>query len=480
MGHWLPTLLLGVLVLAVGPGCALTPPQPPGPAPVPASPAMPAEAEARLEAARQKGWADRLDAAIADLERLLRDYPRYHEARVQLAEFLSWNGALRRAGAEAEQVLERHPDHPGALRVRADAAAWSGDFATALPMYRRLIGLDDRFEHRLAYAQALASAGLLDQAEDARSSLYPRTIERGRELRGLVERLERARRSELRIGGGRQEDSDDSRRTEIRAGASTVVGESRVGVAAESVRAFDPSRTAWAHTALGTLDLPAGPWFRLALGGGATRVHDASDDTYPVGYGLLRGQAGGLRYLGRLEHSVFDETALLLSNRIRITEAELGLTYVVLDRFWVAGNLEGVDYSDDNRSWEAELTPQVVLRLGNPGLRLGYRRTWRQFERQSGGGYFDPDRFHSDLAVLFATLFKERVRGDLEFYLGRQQVERFGVTTEDFIVGGSARLGVDLTSWLALETEVEGGNFDITTSDGFKYWLGRADLVVRY
>ena len=474
----LASLILASLLPAVS-GCATRGPEPPPPVQA-AEPAVPEEAEQRLQAARQAGWDGRLDAAIADLRRLLREYPDYRVARVQLAEFLSWNGQLRQAAGEAERVLEEDPGSTAALRVQADAAAWAGDFATALPSYRRLIELDDSFDNRLAYAQALASAGLLDQADSARRSLYPKSIERGRELRALVDRIERARQSEARIGGGRQEDSDDSERTEIRAALSTRAGDSQVGVAVESVRATDPARTAWAHTALGRLDLPAGPWFRLALGGGATRVHDGGDDTYPVGYAVLRGAVGGLRYLGRLEHAVFDETALLLSNRIRVTEAELGLRYVVLDRLWLAGNAEGIDYSDDNRSWEVELTPQVVLRLGNPGIRLGYRRTWRQFETQSGGGYFDPDRFHSDLAVLFATLFKERVRGDLEFYVGRQVVERFGQENDDFIVGGSGRLGVDLTSWLALETEVEGGNFDITTSSGFKYWLARADLVVRF
>ena len=99
------------------------------------------------------------------------------------------------------------------------------------------------------------------------------------------------------------------------------------------------------------------------------------------------------------------------------------------------------------------------------------------FDRQSGGGYFDPSHLHADYAVMFATWYEQSIRGDVELYAGQQITKRFGRRQRDNVLGVTSRLAVDVTDWLTAEMELEGGNFQLQTSDGFTYYLFTMNLI---
>jgi hypothetical protein len=253
----------------------------------------------------------------------------------------------------------------------------------------------------------------------------------------------------------------------------------RLNLLLELVETNDEQKSSDARSALLGGEARLTDWLTASAALGATEIRDDQTDGYPVGRLSARGRIDNLGYRLRLERDVFDETATLLANRIRRSELELGSGYSFSDRLRLAGNLTRTRYSDDNDSTEVEITPQVVLRLRDPGVRLGYRRSVLTFDRQSGGGYFDPDRLEADRIMLFATLYRPRVRGDIELFAGRQKFSRFGESASQFIAGGSARLDVDLGRHVVLRTEVEGGNFDLRTPEGFSYWMGTLNLVFR-
>lgn len=468
--------LLALCVLAALPVGARGALQEPGTAPVAA-----AGDEDRLNVARRHAWKGRLPEAIALLRQILDEAPGRSDARIELARYLSWSGAPREAIGEADRVLASEPDNREALRVKADAASWQGDFATSLPLYRRALAIEEDAELRAAYAHALLGAGYLREAGQIRDGFAAGSPGLPSSARAALDhRAERLAAPAGRAGASHYEDSDGSRRNEARVGGVATGGDSRVRILAEKIEAEDKLRRVDAERLTIGIGLPLSAALYLEAAGGIVRVDDHSPDTYAVG--LLRGtgRSGPVAYQARLEHSVFDETALILENRIRRTELETLIDYSLSDRLRMSARYEFADYSDDNTSHEFELTPQIVLWQGDPGVRLGYRRTHLSFDRQSGGGYFDPDRLDADRLMLFVTSFGERLRWDFELFAGRQVFERFGREGKDDIAGGSARLSVDLGRRWTLEAELEGGNFALQSAGGFRYSLLSLDLIGRF
>lgn len=437
-------------------------------------------AESAVAQARQLVANGRQREAIALLRTEIEQHPADLSARSLLARLLSWSGALNEAVWQAGQVLAVFPDHDEALRTRADASAWRGDFATALPLYRRYLEYYPSEEGWLGYGHALVSAGYLEAAARAAAAIEQQT-EPGSEL--LDRRLQRAQAPVLLIGGTRYQDSDDSTRTEIRAGVEKTLGDVGLGLLVETVDAASSGQRSEARRALLGTGARLTDWLVGSAALGVAQVSDDSpgagpdaDSSYLVGRLSSWMRSGDLGLRMRLERDLFDETAIILGNRIRRDELELQLDYAASDRIRFAGQLTRAEYSDSNASTETEFTPQVALRLQDPGIRLGYRRTELRFDQQTGSGYFDPDRVVADRLMLFATFYRPWLQGDAELFAGQQTVMRFGSRQDQFIAGGSARLEFDVSRRTTVSLEVEGGNFDLQSPTGFSYWLATVNL----
>ena len=250
-----------------------------------------------------------------------------------------------------------------------------------------------------------------------------------------------------------------------------------LAVEAEEVDVRDPRRSAEVRRVRASATWPVGDGLRLRAGVGLARIEAGTDSEHVIGYLGADGALGRLRYSVDVERDVFDETAQIVSNQIRRTEADLLASFRISDRWRFDGNLELYDFSDDNDGWRLELTPQYALRAGNPSVRVGYRRIHSAFARQSGGGYFDPDHLRGDQLVVLAAMNGERLRGDMELFVGQQVTRRFGQRQRDEVLGGSARLAYDFNPHVSLEAEVEGGNFSLLSAGGFEYFLWSVSLV---
>ncbi|MEQ6916871.1 tetratricopeptide repeat protein [Halomonas aquatica] len=420
-------------------------------------------------------------SSIASLLGELDRHPENLDTRAHLARALSWSGALLEALEQAERVLAIEPKHRQALRVRADASTWNGDFATALPDYRRYLQSYSDTDTLLAYGQALIFAGYFDQASEIASAIPTDVASAGSEVAipAFKTRFEESRLPALLLGRTHYRDNDDSSRQENRVKLEGMYGNIDLSVLVESVNADSLQKDSEARTLQLGAESRLTDWLIVNAAVGATEVSDIDSDLYAVARLSGAGRYEDLGYRLRLEREVFVETATILSNRIRRNELDLDLDYAISDRLRLEGEILQTHYSDDNVSTEVEITPQVVLRLRDPGIRLGYRRTWLKFDRQSGGGYFDPDHLGADRLMLFTTIYRPRLRGDAELFVGRQSFTRFENQLNQFVAGGSARLDVDLSPQLTLRTEVEGGNFDFRSPSGFTYWLATLNLVVR-
>ena len=431
----------------------------------------------RLRMAQHLAAVGRLDPAIDALRGILHEQPDNLDARINLARYLSWNSELLEAVSQAEVILQRDPGNRAALQVKANAASWRGDFGTALPIYRQLLYAEEDFDIRLNYTHGLVGGGQIMEARESRGLLVASNAKQEQKLVTLDKRIKRHRPPRVLAGVSRYNDSDKNDRHEYRLGAGMFVGNLDFSAEAEEVRARGRLFSVDVDRLRLAARWPALDWLSLYADIGVAVVDDADRDTYPIGYLNADGTRGQLRFRAELERDVFDETALILSNRIRKTRARVFASYQYNDRWRFDADTEYEDFSDDNDGWKVELTPQYALRVANPGLRVGYRRVQAGFDRQSLGGYFDPSRFHADQLVFFATLFGERVQGDVEIYAGRQTAERFGTRQRDDIIGGSGRLAVEINRHFRVETELEGGNFSLQSSGGFSYYLLTVNMI---
>jgi tetratricopeptide (TPR) repeat protein len=432
----------------------------------------------RRRLAQHLAWAGRLDTAIDALRGILEEDPANLEARIDLARFLSWRGLLVEAGAQADEALRRDPGNRAAREVKANAASWRGDSGTAQPLYRELLAEREQFDLRLNYTHDLLTAGRVVEARRSRAEMDAADDRQRGKIAALDTRIDRFAPPRVLAGLTRYDDSDDNTRDEYKLGGGITLGNIGISAEAERVDTEDRVRSAEVQRLRGAAAWPAGDSLRLRAGAGVARIEDGTGDDYFIGYVGADGTLGRLRFSAELAHDVLDDTALIVSNRIRRTEADLLTSFSFTDRWRMDGDLELYDFSDDNAGWKLEVTPQYVLRVGNPGLRLGYRRVQSAFDRQSGGGYFDPSALYANQLVLIGTLFGERLRGDIELYGGQQVTRRSGQRQRDEILGGSARLAYDFNRHFSLESEIEGGNFSLLSSGGFDYILWSVNLVV--
>ena len=126
-----------------------------------------------------------------------------------------------------------------------------------------------------------------------------------------------------------------------------------------------------------------------------------------------------------------------------------------------------------------EFTSEYKVIL-DPQVRIGYRFRFLDFERQSFGGYFDPDDYIANR--FFSSLYLDRdpLYVYSEFFLGHQHFHRYGALNSDFILGGSGSAGVRPTEKIYLEFYVEGGNNAAGTVTGFNYVTLGPRILVRF
>jgi hypothetical protein len=178
---------------------------------------------------------------------------------------------------------------------------------------------------------------------------------------------------------------------------------------------------------------------------------------------------------------VLTESAELIDNRIRTTIAGLQWSQQLTDRFSVQPAYSYRSFSDVNHAYEAQFTSQYLL-FFNPKLAIGHRFRYLNYDRQSGGGYFDPNDYYCNR--FFVTFYMERQKFYLfsDTFVGQQAFRRNGVATKDPVFGGAGSIGYRPFRNLLLEFSVEGGQlaFGTASSGGYTYLLLGPRIWIRF
>jgi pentatricopeptide repeat protein len=379
-----------------------------------------------------------LGASIANYRRALALQPGDPELSLDLARALSSNREFAESIAIHQGLRVARPDDARVLLGLGEALFRKGRFAEAEAVYRDMV--DRKIEPILAHlgrARILAWQGRLDLAEsyyrdvlradpgnvEARLGLarahHGQGLDRAalaqidnivvdhpsnRDAVALQKTIHEALRPRGTIDASRSSGRDDNRVD----GATTTCSfmaepQTSIRIALSTYRAELGGLEARAQVlTAGLTSRPLRPLtFHARLG--AARQEDSSGGgrVVAVGGGSLGWQVGPrLALLGSGSREAMLDTAPLIDRGLRIDQAEVRLEYLFRPAWQLAGRSGYAVYSDGNARRSAGASLQARLPRAHPWVAATLDASYRAFDDDRDGGYFDPLRFDSELLTV--------------------------------------------------------------------------------
>lgn len=434
----------------------------------------------RLMMARYLSWSDRIDEAIGELRMILAEDPDNVDARLHLARCLAWKGRLQESLEEADMVLAASPGNRDALLVKANTLKWAGYRNAAVSIYKDLLEREEDFDTRLGLSQAYLSAGFLRGAREGAERLKPVYPYQDTEAGNLRADIHRATSPAADASSSYYDDSDDNRLYRYSMSTAFWAGNWKIDLGLRHTEARDSSRDARDE------DLSLNAYSRvtekIGLGGGIGWNQTGNGDSSTFLEGRLQADAdlGQGSFGMSAAREIFAETAQLIENRIRITSLSSVFQYPLPLRFLLRLSHSYKDYSDENHSndWQGFLIHTFDGK--NPVIAMGYRLRFLDFHRETGSGYFDPSDFLSHQIGFTFSMEHAQWYFYLEPFFGHQSFKHQGSEHNDWIWGGSGKVGTRLSEKMSLEASGEGGNYAAGTAAGFNYYMVGLRLRVAF
>jgi tetratricopeptide (TPR) repeat protein len=433
----------------------------------------------RVRMAIYLSWADRLKESRDELDRVLTQDPKNIAARSHLARVLSWSGDLSEAVAQADLVLKDQPEHKDALLVKADALQWQGRYVEAIPIYQKLVAQDGDFDARVGLSRSLMAVGNRTAALENRNSLQAGNARQKRDLAKLIDALDQEIRPTVEARYNYYRDSDQNRLNRYALAGNFWSDNYKFGINFRHTDANDPTRDNRAEDLLFKIYSRLTDQFAAGAGIGFTQLADRHTSDFLVGHirfdgKLFAGTAGVT-----VTREVLSDTAELIENRIRMTNVGLYISQPLTERFSVYGGYNYKSFSDGNHANDLQLTTQYAIYLA-PKIMIGHRFRLLDFHEQSGSGFFDPNNYIANRVFTSVYYESKLLYTYLEGYVGYQTFRRNQVATDSFIHGGAGSVGIKPIANLAIEVNVEGGNFAAGSTAGFTYFIVGPRVLYRF
>jgi len=433
----------------------------------------------RVQIAIYLSWADRLSESADELRQILVKDPKSVPARTHLARVLSWSGDLNEAIREADLVLADRPDHKDALLVKADSLQWQGRFRDAIPIYEKILAREDDFDARAGLTRCRLALGNRTAALENFKALKPTNARQRRELAKLNDAIDQETRPTIETRYNYYHDSDKNRLNRYLLGGSFWLDNQKYGISYRHTDADDPSRDNRAEEFLFKVYSRLTDQFSAGGGLGFTQLNDGRTSNFPTGFFRIDSKLFAGSVVAQVTRDVLTDTAELIDNRIRATQVGLYLAQPLTERLSLAGAYNYKSFSDGNHANDLQLVSQYAIYLA-PRITIGHRFRFLDFNEQSHSGFFDPNNYIANRA--FSSLYYENrfFYTYAEGYIGYETFRRNEVLSKNVIHGGTSSLGVKPLPNLAIEVNVEGGNFSAGSAAGFNYFIVGPRVLYRF
>jgi tetratricopeptide (TPR) repeat protein len=431
-------------------------------------------AQQQLQMATVLSWAGHLKEARKRLTKILDVHPLYIATRIQLARVLLWSGELDAALKEVGQVLLVDQDNRDALLVRANGERMKGNFRPSIATYQELIQKKDDYDARegLTYAYLLSNDRVA--TDNSIPLLKPAFPYEEKSFNELKEMRDLRFNPSLSPGFTFYHDSDDNDVWRYTLNGTAWLGNWKTGIDYTHTEAKDLGGS------VSTDDVVLSTYSRMPFYGGIGGSVGLADSGRAMTWSargdvdIPSGSIGA-----RVGEDSLSDAAGVSRNHIRAFNAALSIFQRPTDRISLSGIYNYRNYSDDNNAHDFMGSASYLI-LRSPAIALGYRGRYLNFERQSGGGYFDPHNFISN--ALFVNLSYESgpVYGYVEPYGGYQSFARNEEGNYSYFGGGTGLIGYRLTKHLAAEVTAEGGNYAVGASGAWYYYQLGARLIYNF
>jgi tetratricopeptide (TPR) repeat protein len=435
--------------------------------------------EERIQIAKYLSWGGNPREATNELRVILQEDSANQKARLQLARILSWDGKFSEAMRETDSVLKESPGNEEALVIKANALRWWGDTRRAIPIYKNVLNKGEDFDSRLGLAYSYLLMGHLTNTEYHKEYLKPVHQYQQGEMDTFNEEFFRMSRPNIEAGYSFYKDTDDNEVNRYTSGVNFWLANWRNGMHYAYIDAKDDhGRATYAHDISFNTNSRISDIFSIGgrIGLYLTGTNDNSQYiTWQVKSeaDILNGNIGV-----RISRDGLPVTAELIENGICVTSTLIYIQQRFTDRFSAYGSYTYRDYSDDNNANDFFISTNYLLYRMNPRIHMGYRFRYMDFNRQSSGGYFDPDDFMSHQIYGTISFTKGRFYGYLEPFIGYESYRRDEDQTDDIVGGGYGHIGFRLTKRFALEINGEGGNYAGTAAGWNYYQFGLRAIVL--
>lgn len=425
----------------------------------------------KVQIATYVSWAGRNDDAIAVLRGVIAHDPANVPAHLALARVLSWKGAINESIAEADKVLVGDPGSREALLIKANALRWKGKNREAAAIYRDLIGVKDDFDPRLGLTWALLNSRDRAAAVQSRKLLKPEFPYQLREVPALDAAFESQFDNTLSARESYYHDSDSNDVTRYAVDYSRRLRLFDLSLGYQRTQARSVTLKDHVDSAFLGVSAPAADWLRLGAGAGV-HAEDGAASHRLASWRATADMNFGQTYAGvAVSEDPMLDTAQLIANGIRVLTAGGSATVFLAERVPLYGGYSRREYSDHNYSDDYTISPAFIVLKEKPSLRLGYRYRYLYYQRQSGGGYFDPSHYAAHQGFLSVGHEQGRFAISAEGFGGHQIFDRYGIPDSSWFTGIAGRVGWKLRKNLAAEGSGEFGNYAVGNATGFKYYV---------
>src|SRR3990172_505386 len=434
----------------------------------------------RIQISIYMSWGRELDEAKKELRLIIAGDAQNLPARVHLARVLSWSGELNEAIEVSEKILHDFPENRDAMLVKANSLRWKGHYKESIPIYKELLRTGEDFDARLGLTYALFQSGDIKEAKESRELIKPQYPYQERELQEFQTYMTKETRPSPDARYDYYNDTEDNQYSRYTLGYGFRLGKWRGRLAYVYTSASDNTRDNSESSVSVSFNSKITDMTDLRVGLGLTMLNNGSSNTFLTGNARINKVIGNNTLDISISRSFLTTTAELIENRVWMNKYTLSSNYKFNNKVSLNTSLSYRDYSDDNTSFDFQIAPRYTLLADNPRVVIGYRLRYLDFERDSNGGYFDPDSFIANELFSSISYEKGKFYSYIEPYAGHQSFRRSGISENDIFGGGYGLLGYKLRSNASIEVSAEGGNYAMSSASGFRYYMTGLRLFLTF